>query len=135
MVSVGVRVSGSCFRVTRARSPRLQPKPCYDSMKCASQKSECYENDTGSSFSSTETPGSSDDSSTQSESKVSNRIMVVVDSSHEARGALQWALSHTVQKEDTVILLHLAKPSKSGKCPSRFHLTCVQNNLWRFLLG
>ncbi|GAA0166214.1 hypothetical protein LIER_40145 [Lithospermum erythrorhizon] len=46
-----------------------------------------------------------------------NRVMVVVDSSVEAKGALQWALSHTVQAEDTIVLLHVIKPMKSGICP------------------
>ncbi|KAK7388842.1 hypothetical protein VNO78_23669 [Psophocarpus tetragonolobus] len=43
-----------------------------------------------------------------------NKIMVVVDSSFEAKGALQWALSHTVQSLDTVVLLHVARPSREG---------------------
>ncbi|XP_027123581.2 uncharacterized protein [Coffea arabica] len=43
-----------------------------------------------------------------------NRVMVVVNSSLEAKGALQWALSHTVQSQDSIILLHAAKPSKHG---------------------
>ncbi|KAK9277809.1 hypothetical protein L1049_027365 [Liquidambar formosana] len=45
---------------------------------------------------------------------IGNRIMVVVDSSREAKGALQWALSHTVQSQDTVILLYVAKQCKQG---------------------
>ncbi|KAK8508037.1 hypothetical protein V6N13_055495 [Hibiscus sabdariffa] len=40
------------------------------------------------------------------------KIVVVVDSTVEAKGALQWALSHTVQCHDTVVLLHVTKPSK-----------------------
>ncbi|KAF7846654.1 hypothetical protein BT93_L3952 [Corymbia citriodora subsp. variegata] len=37
--------------------------------------------------------------------------MVVVDSSMEAKGALEWALSHTVQsQDDAIVLLHVAKP-------------------------
>lgn len=50
------------------------------------------------------------------------KIMIVVDSSFEAKGALQWALSHTVQSQDTIILLHVTKPSKHGdeeSCPER----------------
>nr|GMC75381.1 uncharacterized protein LOC109193600 isoform X1 [Ipomoea batatas] len=47
-----------------------------------------------------------------------NRVMVVVDKSLEAKGALQWALSHTVQSQDTVILVHVTKPSKQGGSPS-----------------
>ncbi|KAL2253862.1 uncharacterized protein LOC105168511 [Sesamum indicum] len=43
------------------------------------------------------------------ESESGNRVMVVVDSSPEAKGALEWALSHTVQSQDTIILLHVAK--------------------------
>ncbi|XP_059645058.1 universal stress protein PHOS32 [Cornus florida] len=42
------------------------------------------------------------------------KIMVVMDSSLEAKGALQWALTHTVQSQDIVILLHVTKPSKQG---------------------
>ncbi|KAK6157796.1 hypothetical protein DH2020_012044 [Rehmannia glutinosa] len=40
------------------------------------------------------------------------KIMIVVDSSVEAKNAVQWALSHTVQNQDLVILLYVTKPSK-----------------------
>ncbi|KAI3762704.1 hypothetical protein L1987_53145 [Smallanthus sonchifolius] len=43
-----------------------------------------------------------------------NKVMVVVDSSTESKGALQWALDHTVQNQDTIILLHVATASKLG---------------------
>lgn len=43
-----------------------------------------------------------------------NRVMVVVDLSIEAKGALQWALSHTVHTQETIILLLLTKPFKHG---------------------
>lgn len=42
------------------------------------------------------------------------RIMIVVDSSAEAKAALQWALTHTVQNNDTMILLSVIKPCKQG---------------------
>ncbi|KAK6123163.1 hypothetical protein DH2020_043111 [Rehmannia glutinosa] len=42
-----------------------------------------------------------------------NRVMVVVDSNPEAKGALEWALSHTVQNQDTIVLLHVAR---KGTC-------------------
>lgn len=45
---------------------------------------------------------------------VGRRVMVAVDSSAEAKCALQWALSHSVQSSDTVVLLDVAKPSKHG---------------------
>lgn len=52
------------------------------------------------------------------EDKVANvigrKIMIVVDSSPEAKGALQWALSQTVQNQDSIILLHVTKPRKQG---------------------
>ncbi|KDP31380.1 hypothetical protein JCGZ_11756 [Jatropha curcas] len=46
--------------------------------------------------------------------KNGNKVMVVVDSSLEAKGALEWALSHTVQSQDTIILLFVSKISKKG---------------------
>lgn len=48
-------------------------------------------------------------------SEVGNKIMVVVDPSLEAKGALEWALSHAVQTQDTIVLVHVAKPSKQGQ--------------------
>lgn len=41
-----------------------------------------------------------------------NKIMVVVDSSLEAKGALEWALSHTIQSQDTVVLVHIVRPTR-----------------------
>ncbi|KAJ4838119.1 hypothetical protein Tsubulata_003443 [Turnera subulata] len=43
-----------------------------------------------------------------------NKVMVVVDSTLEAKAALEWTLSHTVQNQDTIVLLHVTKPSKQG---------------------
>lgn len=51
----------------------------------------------------------------EAEQSCGNRVMVVVDSSIEAKAALHWALSHTIQPQDTVILLHvLTRPSVQG---------------------
>lgn len=41
------------------------------------------------------------------------RIVIVVDSSAEAKGAIQWALTHTAQPEDTLVLLHVIKAAVS----------------------
>ncbi|CDP22093.1 unnamed protein product [Coffea canephora] len=41
--------------------------------------------------------------------------MIVVDSSPEAKNAIQWALTHTVQSQDLVILLYVTKPSNPGE--------------------
>ncbi|KAL6177974.1 hypothetical protein ACLB2K_049495 [Fragaria x ananassa] len=46
--------------------------------------------------------------------EMGNKIMVVVDSSLEAKGALEWALSHTVRTQDSIVLLHVAQPCKQG---------------------
>ena len=48
-------------------------------------------------------------------SGIGRKIMIVVDSSFEAKGALQWALSHTVQSQDQLLLIHVTKQnSKKG---------------------
>lgn len=45
---------------------------------------------------------------------VGRKIMVVVDSSPEAKNAIHWALTHTVRSHDVLILLYVTKPSNSG---------------------
>lgn len=42
---------------------------------------------------------------------IGRKIMIVVDSSLEAKNALQWALTHTVQSHDLLVLLYVTKPS------------------------
>ncbi|XP_023767095.1 uncharacterized protein LOC111915698 [Lactuca sativa] len=73
---------------------------------------------------------------TETDDGCGNKVMVVVDSSIEAKGALQWALTHTVQNQDTVILLHVASASKlgcksSGEVNQRVyeHLCSMKKNL------
>lgn len=51
----------------------------------------------------------------QSTMAIGRRIMIVVDSSQEAKTALLWALTHAVQNNDTVVLFDVAKPSKHGE--------------------
>lgn len=60
------------------------------------------------------------------EVEMGNKIMVVVDSSSEAKGALDWALSHTVQAQDTIVLIHVANYiSKQGQSyMMRINLLC-----------
>lgn len=57
-----------------------------------------------------------------------NRIMVVVDSSIEAKGALEWALSHAVQPQDTLLLFHVTKSTRSGQI-------CIWFFLFFFMLS
>ncbi|WOL10760.1 ATP-dependent DNA helicase CHR12 [Canna indica] len=43
------------------------------------------------------------------------RIIIVVDSSPEVKVALRWAFSHSIQSNDTVVLVQIVKPPKRGK--------------------
>ncbi|KAJ6815481.1 uncharacterized protein M6B38_365365 [Iris pallida] len=47
------------------------------------------------------------------------KVMIVVESSGEAKCALQWALSHAVQSNDIVVLLDVAKQSKQANQTQR----------------
>lgn len=70
---------------------------------------------TSSEFSSKNSTEMSQDGEAEAEKLCGNRVMVVVDSSMEAKAALHWALSHTIQSQDTVILLHVVtRPSVQG---------------------
>ena len=54
--------------------------------------------------------------------------MVVVDRSPEAKAALQWALSHSVRSDDTVVLVQTVRPScKHGKGSEMAVLACFSN--------
>jgi hypothetical protein len=76
--------------------------------------------------------GRGDDSSADSErvdikggggSENGNKIMVVVDSSLEAMGALEWALTHAVQSQDNVVLLHVSRiPKQAGEIYIYLHI-------------
>ncbi|XP_041013236.1 universal stress protein PHOS32-like [Juglans microcarpa x Juglans regia] len=108
MAKIGTRLPGFCLnRIrphARVRSPLAQSKPETVSSGKADTK--------------IESPGNVKEEKSGDGAKpglvISRRIMVVVDSSLEAKGALQWAFSHTVQSQDTVILLCVTKPSKQG---------------------
>ncbi|GJS36498.1 Rossmann-like alpha/beta/alpha sandwich fold protein [Tanacetum coccineum] len=51
---------------------------------------------------------------TEADDGSGNKVMVVIDSNMESKGALHWALDDTVQNQDTMILLHIATGSKLG---------------------
>ncbi|PWA35171.1 rossmann-like alpha/beta/alpha sandwich fold protein [Artemisia annua] len=59
---------------------------------------------------------------TEADDGCGNKVMVVVDSNMESKGALQWALDHAVQNQDTMILLHITTGSKLG-CKSSGQVT------------
>ncbi|XVE74379.1 hypothetical protein DITRI_Ditri12bG0012100 [Diplodiscus trichospermus] len=105
MSRTGTRLPGFCLnRIrphVRVRSPPIQAKPNVNSTKNDHKDEIC---------------GIVGEDKSRNEEKprlvIGRKIMMVVDSSIEAKGAIQWALSHTVQCQDTVILLYVTKPSK-----------------------
>ncbi|XP_022738061.1 uncharacterized protein LOC111290834 [Durio zibethinus] len=84
----------------RVRSPSLRGKSASD----------CMENDQEVEFLGKQEADNLINDEAGTESGGGNKVMVVVDSSLEAKGALEWALSHTIQSHDTIVLLHVAKP-------------------------
>ncbi|KAL8141880.1 hypothetical protein V2J09_014912 [Rumex salicifolius] len=118
LVRVRTRFRNVCFRISKARirvrALALQSNPAYNSIPKADRKTnDLYEDVDG------DTPRGSEDegdspNSVDGKSINGNRILVVIDSTKEAKGALDWALTHTVQKEDTIILLHIAKTKIGG---------------------
>ncbi|XWS23063.1 hypothetical protein CRYUN_Cryun29cG0089500 [Craigia yunnanensis] len=105
MGRTGTRLPGFCLnRIrphVRVRSPPIQAKPNVNSSKTDQKEEIC---------------GKVGEDKSSNEEKpglvIGRKIMIVADSSIEAKGAIQWALSHTVQCQDTVILLYVTKPSK-----------------------
>ncbi|KAK7309904.1 hypothetical protein RJT34_07018 [Clitoria ternatea] len=101
----GTRLPGFCLnRIrphARVRSPPAQAKHDTTSATKVDEKTEnvCEEK--------------SDDGVKQG-CVIGRKIMIVVDSSLEAKAAVQWALTHTVQNQDTIVLLHVMKPSKQA---------------------
>ncbi|KAK6921873.1 UspA [Dillenia turbinata] len=102
----GTRLPSFCLnRIiphVRVRSPPIQSKCDSNSAKSCDRKAE----DVGvEKFKEGVKPGC----------VIGRKIMIVSDSSAEAKAALQWALSHSVQSQDTLILLYVAKPSGRGE--------------------
>ncbi|ONK56553.1 uncharacterized protein A4U43_C10F9990 [Asparagus officinalis] len=103
MVRVGGRLPGFCLSQiatrVRMRSPPLESKPAQPTGPSGNEGKD-----------------SKDSSEKRSEvvGYVGRRVMVVLDSSAEAKCALQWALSQSVQSSDTLVLLDVVKPSKQG---------------------
>ncbi|RVW42090.1 hypothetical protein CK203_116172 [Vitis vinifera] len=105
MGRTGARLPSFCLNrirpLVRVRSPSILSKPDANSIK-TDQK--------------TENSPSVGEENAKAGLIIGRRIMIVVDSSVEAKGALQWALSHTVQSQDTLILLYVTKlVNKCGK--------------------
>ncbi|XP_047323273.1 universal stress protein PHOS32-like [Impatiens glandulifera] len=88
----------------RVRSPTTQTKPDLKPSKVVDNENDCC----GLDVEAAEKGGDGCDVT----KTIGRRIMIVVDSSMEAKGAVNWALTHTIQSQDTVILIHVSKPSK-----------------------
>ncbi|XP_073314680.1 uncharacterized protein [Primulina huaijiensis] len=104
MGKIGTKMPNFCLNrirpLVRVRSPPVQSK---------SQESETDQDNK-------DDPGSGVEKSGAVNGR---RIMIVVDSSMEAKHAVQWALSHTVQSQDIIILFYVTKPSNQGDRPSK----------------
>lgn len=125
---MGTRLPGFCLNRTRphvrVRSPPIQAKPNLNSTK-NDQNKENPDSVAGDKEKSGNPEG-------KAVELLGRKIMVVVDSSIEAKGALQWALSHNVQSQDLLILLHVTKASsKQGWSAWCYYLFFSEKNLLR----
>lgn len=97
----------------RVRSPPIQSK--FDARNSPKNDQKTSQNSCGNAKQEEKSGG--DDHGEANKAKpglvIGRKIMIVVDSSIEAKGALQWALSHTLQSQDKLVLLHVTKPSSS----------------------
>ncbi|KAM7464435.1 hypothetical protein LguiA_032556 [Lonicera macranthoides] len=106
MVRTGVKMPNFCLnRIrphVRVRSPPIQFKVDANSPKIDENIKSCgdvREDNCGGGDAKTEVLVSG------------RKIMIVVDTSIEAKNAVHWALTHTVQNQDKLILLYVTKPS------------------------
>ncbi|PWA86180.1 Rossmann-like alpha/beta/alpha sandwich fold [Artemisia annua] len=116
MVKNGSKIPSFCLAKirphVRVRSPSMQLKGNVDSStKIDEQKTE----DSSRSCNEKETK-SEDVTKVEAQVKIiARKVMIVVDSSVEAKNALLWALTHTVQSNDILVLLYFKKiASKQG---------------------
>lgn len=75
----------------------------------------------------------------EEEAEGGNRVMVVVDKALASTGALEWAITHTLQPQDTLFLLYFAQPFRKG---SSSIFSCLNvslfwppNVFWDLVLG
>ncbi|GLT44092.1 hypothetical protein SLA2020_180080 [Shorea laevis] len=118
---------------SRSRSPRLTiarsaacGRVCSPSLRCMTSSFDGVENDQEVEFLSkgvveeeeavTKEAVSSGGNKAVTKEAISsggNKVMVVVDSSVEAKWALEWALSRAVQAHDMIVFLHVCKSTKN----------------------
>ncbi|XP_076917319.1 uncharacterized protein LOC143577354 [Bidens hawaiensis] len=116
MVRNGTKMPSFCLAKirphVRVRSPTIQLKECVDS----SSKIDDHKSKPCDGFANEKESKSEGVAEVESPVKVvARKVMIVVDPSVEAKNALQWALSHTVQSHDILVLLYVKKiTSKQG---------------------
>ncbi|KAI3729657.1 hypothetical protein L6452_18319 [Arctium lappa] len=136
MVKNGSKMPSFCLTKirphVRVRSPTIQLKENVDSSTKLSTDDQKVE-DSSSDWNEQESKPEVVDKAVKI---VGRKVMIVVDSSMEAKNALQWALTHTVQSHDIVVLLYVKKitnskqgteshKEKSTKVPG--FLCCMKN--------
>ncbi|KAJ6910434.1 hypothetical protein NC652_021186 [Populus alba x Populus x berolinensis] len=107
MGKTDTRLPGFCLNRIRPRV-RVRPPPIQAKPNLNSTTNDQNNENPDSVVGDQEKPGNSEGKPVE---LIGRKIMIVVDSSIEAQGALQWALSHTVQSQDLLILLHVTKES------------------------
>ncbi|KAL8229044.1 hypothetical protein R6Q57_013944 [Mikania cordata] len=111
MVKNGSKMPSFCLAKirphVRVRSPTIQLRDCVDDDQKSKASNE-FDNE----------KESKPEGVTKVEPHVkvvARKVMIVADSSVEAKNALQWALTHTVQSHDVLVLLYVKKvTSKQG---------------------
>ncbi|GKV25190.1 hypothetical protein SLEP1_g34660 [Rubroshorea leprosula] len=106
---------------SRSRSPRLTiarsaacGRVCSPSLGCITSSFDGVENDQEDEFLRKEVVEEEEEAiSKEAVGSGGNKVMVVVDSSVEAKWALEWALSHAVQAHDIIVFLHVCKSTKN----------------------
>ncbi|CAN6549302.1 unnamed protein product [Malus baccata var. baccata] len=119
MGKIGTKLPNFCLnRIrphVRVRSPPIQSKP--DASDVAKKSSDGKFQDSRNVGEEEKVKaaagGGGDENPKKAGLVIARKIMIVVDSSLEAKGAIQWALSHTVQSQDKIVLLHVTKSSNS----------------------
>ncbi|KAL3501524.1 hypothetical protein ACH5RR_035973 [Cinchona calisaya] len=108
MGRIGATMPSFCLNrirpLVRIRSPIVQSKNDSDCGRSQEEKEEEKNNNSG----------NVEKDVKPASVVIGRKIMIVVDSSPEAKNAIQWALTHTVQSQDLVILLYVTKTSNPG---------------------
>ncbi|XP_020979516.1 uncharacterized protein LOC107640758 [Arachis ipaensis] len=129
----GTRLPGFCLNRIRPHA-RMRSPPIIQEAK---KNDDSSATKTGDQNTKNENSSGSCEETPKEEAKagvvIGRKIMIVVDSSLEAKGAVQWALTHTVQNQDKIILLHVIKPSNKQatevesskeRAPRAYELAC-----------